>query len=195
MRTFSISRLNKAPGTFKSFPAVGFVLVELVLVVLIIGLVLGLVVINIEGILQRTRMDRDVDRFVHTLRLAVEQAVFRSQTVIVDVEVMDGYYVVYPEPGKDQREDEVEPLVPEQQLKWSYIDNIEYADGKHQYSGRFQLKATPQGWEDAVLLTLTDEFEQMRYVRCDRITSQVASSRYPLEIPQVRKDVSMNRSI
>ena len=178
-------------------PAVAaFVLVELALAVLIIALVVGLLCLNIEGILHTSRMDRDVSRFVNTLRLTVEQAIFTRSNYIVDINVMDGYYVVYPEPtDKDADFDEVEAYIPERQLLWSYLYDVAFGDGRRQYSGNLKLKATPKGWERTVLMTLHDQFDQLRYVRCDRVTAQVHKSRFPLEIPPVRKRLTLRDAL
>ncbi len=167
-------------------------LVELVVVALILALLIGFVSVNAVGVFQRVRLDSDLASFHQTLRLACEQAVFSGKSYVVDIEVTDGYYTVYTESDKKQRDEEVDILIDEQQLEWCYIDEVEFRGGAHQYSGRVTLKATPKGWEDTLLFVFTDEFDQLRFLRCDRFTSQVTLSSQPLEMPKIYKDVSMS---
>jgi type II secretory pathway pseudopilin PulG len=173
----------------------GFVLMELIVVVLIMAVLIGFVSVNTVGVFNRVRLEGDLDTFRQTLRLACEQAVFSGKTYIVDIEVTDGYYTVYAEAPKEGPNEEVEILIDEQQLKWCYIDEIEFRNGAHQYSGGVKLKATPKGWDDTLLFVLTDEFDQWRYLRCDRLTAQVTVSRQLLEMPKVFRDVSMSSPI
>lgn len=170
----------------------GFVLVELVVVTLIMALLIGFISLNAVGVFDRVRFDDDLATFHQTLRLASEHAVFSGKTYIVDIEITDGYYTVYAAADKKSPDKETEILIDEQQLKWCYIDEVEFRSGAHQYSGRVKLKATPKGWDDTLLFTLTDEFDQLRFLRCDRLTPQVTTSRQPLDMPKVYKDLSMS---
>jgi len=170
----------------------GFTLVELVGVTLILVILIGFISINAMGVFDRVRLDDDLATFHQTLRLACEQAIFSGKTYIVDIEVTDGYYTVYADADKKSQDNETEILIDEQQLKWCYIDEVEFRSGSHQYSGRVKLKATPQGWDDTLLFVITDEFDQLRFLRCDRLTPQVTISRQPLDMPKIVKDVSMS---
>ena len=172
----------------------GFVLVELVVVAVIMALLIGFISINTVGVYNRVRLDNDLAIFDQTLRLACEHAVFSGKTYIVDIEITDGYYTVYSETPADSQDQE-EILIDEQQLKWCYIDEVEFRNGAHQYSGRVKLKATPKGWDDTLLFVLTDEFDQVRYLRCDRLTARATVSRQPLDMPKIYRDVSMSSPI
>ena len=171
---------------------VGSTLVEMVLAILIVALLIGFISVNVEGILRGSRMDRDISQFVNALRRTAEQAILTRESYIVLIEVTDGYYQIYREPSKKELKEEIELLFPEQQLLWSYIYELQDGKGEKQYSGDFRLKASPSGWSDSVLFTLTDEFDQWRYVRCDHLTGQVHISRSPLALPEVRENVSMS---
>lgn len=173
----------------------GFVLVELVTVAVIMALLIGFISVNTVGVYNRVRLDSDLAIFNQTLRLACEHAIFSGKTYIVDIEITDGYYTVYSETTTESQGQETEILIDEQQLKWCYIDEVEFRNGAHQYSGRVKLKATPKGWGDTLLFILTDEFDQMRFLRCDRLTARATVSRQPLDMPKIYRDVSMSSPI
>ena len=170
----------------------GHTLIEAVLAVAIMALIVGIAAVSLVAMVDRSRLDKDVGKFARTLRTAAEQAVFRNENIEVVIEVLEGYYTVYQDGKKneaDQEEDE--PLIDRQVLEEFYIEDIEFEDGSHQYSGEIVLKATPQGWKGSVLINLISVDDKMRFVRCDRMTTGVIDSRQMLELPESQSHVSM----
>ena len=186
IRSYTAKRLMRRRQTG------GFVLMEVVLVFLIVALIIGIVSVDVVGVLRKLRLDKDISDFAQTLQQVVDQAVFSGVTYVVAIEVTDGYYTVYEDQGEERRGDE-EPFIPEDQLKWCYIEDVEYEDGSHQYSGDLELVATPQGWERSVLLSLLDDRnERQRFLRCERLTRNIQVAGYPLVLPEALEDVSMS---
>lgn len=171
----------------------GLVLLELIVISLILLLLISLVSVSVIGAIRRVRLDEDIAQFARTLRLASDQAVFSKKNFTVVIEVMDGYYTVYGE--KEKKNDRPPRLIDTQRLKWSYIESVEFEDGTHQYAGKINLMATPQGWNHSILFNLIDDRnEQRRFIRCDRFTSRTTVSRQPLEMWQPRKSVTWRPS-
>lgn len=168
----------------------GHTLIEALLVVGLLSLALGVVTLNVFGMLGRAAFDEDVAQFARVLRTAAEEAVFRGTTLAVVIDVTDGYYTVYEATTNDVYDEQSEPLIAQAGLDQCYIDDIEYADGGHQFSGQVVLHATPQGWENSWLFTLIDLREQLRWVRCDRLTTRVTVRSEPLELPEALDEVS-----
>ena len=161
------------------------------LVLAMLSLILGLVALNLFGIIGRSVFDEDAGRFARTLRLTCEQAMRRRKQLAVVIDVTDGYYTVYEANTKDRYTDEMEPLIEQQGLDECYIDSVEFADGSQQFSGELILHATAQGWQESWLFTLIDLNEQLRWLRCDRWTMRVMVDNQPLVLPEALREVSM----
>lgn len=159
----------------------------------LVGLLLGLVGTTYYGTIGRVHLDADVGQYARTLRTAAEQAILTGKTYEVFIEIYDGYYTVMEAPEEEEAGAEpAEPLVERQSLDLSWIDEVEYEDGSRQYSQDMTLRATPRGWEQAVLFRIVDKDNRWRYVRCDRFTAHVAVSRHPLELLAAQDEVSMS---
>lgn len=168
----------------------GFVFIELVVVFAIIALMIGLVVTNTVDRVRRTRIDDDIFRFAHALRTAVAQAVLTNQEYVVVLDVTDGDYVIYQTDEKNKYDPDQEALVPPGRLEISYIEQVDFPDGTHQYSGELILIATGQGWKDSIVFNLIDDKdEQRRFLRCNRSTTIVTTARSPLELPEPREEL------
>lgn len=175
----------------------GFTFVEMVLVVTMITILFTLVGLGGMSLLRGERIKEDVGLFARTLRTAAEQAIFRQKTLVVVIEVTDGYYTVFEEnEDNDYRSEDIEPVIDRKSLDVCYIDLMEWEDGSQQFSGEAYLRATPQGWKSAVLFEFLDDRDAQRcYVRIDRLTPRVVFSRQPLELLQARSSVSMSNPI
>ena len=171
--------------------ASGQTLLEAVLVLALLALILGLVALNLFGMIGRSVFDEDVGRFARTLRLTCEQAMRRRQQLAVVIDVTDGYYTVYEANSQDRYTDELEPLIEQQGLDECYIDSVELSDGGQQFSGELILHATPQGWQESWLFSFIDLNEQLRWLRCDRRTMRVMVDNQPLVLPEALREVSM----
>ena len=169
----------------------GHTLVEAVFAVVVLAIIIGIVAVNLPGIVQSAKFDRDVGQFSRTLRLAAEQAIFRNERLAIVIDVYDGYYTVYEANEDDVYNEQVEPFIERQGLDFCYIDDIEFEDGSHQYSGELILYATPQGFAAPILMTLIDLEEQYRFLSCRRLTTHVQVSKQPLELPEAKAELSM----
>ena len=99
-------------------------------------------------------------------------------------EVIDKYQIDY---------SYLEPLMETQGLDRCYIEQIDFVNGTHQYSGELILFATGQGWGASVVFNLIDDRnERRRWVQCNRNTVRVIQSRQPLEMIEPRTEVSMS---
>ncbi|MBN1845477.1 MAG: hypothetical protein JW810_07320 [Sedimentisphaerales bacterium] len=161
------------------------------MVLVIMALLVTMLTVRMVDRLPRVRLDRDVQRFVHTLRATAEEAVRRSQTFAVVIDVYDGYYTVYEVDEKDQIDQNVEPFIEQQALDECWIDEMEFEDGSHQYSGQVILRATAEGWSGSLLFRLIDREDRQRYVRCDRFTTRVIADRHPLELLEAKSQIAM----
>ena len=178
----------------------GLVLIEIVLVFLIISLMLGIAVPNVIKVVRKTRLDADAARFARTLRTTAELAVLYGRELDVVIDVIDGYYTIYDKDREEESNDEtindgyeyIEPVIERQGLDYCYIEQIDFPDGSHQYSGELILHATAEGWGTSIVFNLIDDRNQRkRYVRCDRQTVRVKESRQPLNMLEAKKEVSM----
>jgi type II secretory pathway pseudopilin PulG len=170
----------------------GTALLETVIVFAIIALLIGLAVLDVVGIIRRSRLDEDVSQFARTMRLAAEHAVFSGKKIAVVIQVTDGDYDVYEENSEGKYDEQSESITQGGRLDLSYIDEIEFEDGTRQYSGEIILHATPKGWGGSVLFSLLDDRnERQRYVQCQRFTTKVIVSNQPLTLPEAREEVSM----
>jgi len=208
---------NRTISCPRSHRAVGLVLIELVVVFVIIGLLLSLVAIDPVARIQQARSSEDVFRLAHTLRMAAENAVMQGKKFAVVIDITDGYYEVYKldiddsfydEQDDREESDELdeldesdeldeldeldEPFVKPGYLKDNYIEQIDFEDGSYQLSGEFVLYATAQGWDQSVVFRLiNDQTEQQRFLRCDRYTTNVKSSRKPIELLEPLEKLTM----
>ena len=173
----------------------GFTFLEAIVVVALLALMVTLAAVNLFGAYERARLDRDVARFARTLRLVTEQAVFRGRELAVAIEVTDGYYTIYETDGQGQFDPDAEPLIDRQSLDYCYIDDMEFADGSHQYSGEVVLYATPQGWSGSVIFNLIGLNEQRLFLTCRSSTTQVIVDNKPLEMPRPQQTVSIGSPI
>jgi len=144
--------------------------------------------------IRRARLDEDVARFARTLRLTAQEAIVRGQELIVQIDITDGYYTVYETDKKVALEDR-EPLISGGSLDRYFIEKIEFEDGKLQFSGDLILRATPEGWSQSVAFNLKEgvygAVPRKHFMRCDRLTARVVSSKEPLELLGSRTRVSM----
>ena len=180
----------------------GYVLIELIVVFLIIGLLLSFALPNAFDRIRQTRLEDDVSQFARTLRTVTEQAILRGKELAVVIDVTDGYYTVYESQREDMDENELDeseedmPIIDRQGLDLCYIEQIDFEDGSHQYSGDLIMYATAQGWKASVVFNLIDDRdERRRFVRCDRLTARVVVSRQPLEMIEPQAEVSMNSTL
>ena len=179
----------------------GLVLIEIVLVFLIISLLLGIAVPNAIKVIRKTRLDEDAARFARTLRTTAELAVLYGHELDVVIDVTDGYYTIYDKNRKEEQSENetindgyeyIEPVIERQGLDYCYIEQIDFPDGSHQYSGELILHATAEGWGTSIVFNLIDDRNQRkRYVRCDRQTVRVKESRQPLSMLEAKKEISM----
>ena len=190
----------EAGGTKKRRSPYGLVLVEIVLVFLIISLMLGIAVPYAIKVVRKTRLDEDVARFARTLRKTAELAVLYGRELDVVIDVTDGYYTIYDQSHEEQPNDEtindgyeyIKPVIEQQGLDHCYIEQVDFLDGSHQYSGELILHATAKGWGTSIVFNLIDDRNQRkRYVRCDRQAVRVKESRQPLSMLEPKKEVSM----
>ena len=191
---------HKVRITRKRRGSYGLVLVEIVLVFLIISLMLGIAVPYAIKVVRKTRLDADAARFARTLRKTAELAVLYGRELDVVVDITDGYYTIYDQSREEESNDEtindgyeyIEPVIEQQGLDHCYIEQIDFPDGSHQYSGELILHATAEGWGTSIVFNLIDDRNQRkRYVRCDRQTVRVKESRQPLSMLEPKKEVSM----
>ena len=180
----------------------GYVLIELVIVFFIIGLLLSFVLPNAFDRIRQGRLEEDVSQFARTLRTVTEQAILRGKELAVVIDVTDGYYTVYESQREDKDKNEQEQsedaitIIDRQGLDLCYIEQIDYKDGSHQYSGDLIMYATAQGWKASVVFNLIDDRdERRRFVRCDRLTARVVVSRKPLEMIEPQAEVSMTSTL
>jgi len=170
----------------------GLVIVELMLVITILALLLSIVAVSPIERIRRARVDEDVFSFAHTLRTTIEHSVMQRRYFAVVVDVYSGYYTVYETAADEEIDYDQEPVIARAGLDICYILQIDHQDGTHQYSGELILRATPQGWKRSVVFHLIDDRdERMRYLRCNRDTTSVATSRQLMELPEPRKNVSL----
>ena len=191
---------HEAGVTKKRRDSYGLVLVEIVLVFLIISLMLGIAVPYSIKVVRKTRLDADVARFARTLRKTAELAILYGRELDVVIDITDGYYTIHDRSREEESNDEtindgyeyIEPVIEQQGLDHCYIEQIDFLDGSHQYSGELILHATAKGWGTSVVFNLIDDRNQRkRYVRCDRQTVKVKESRQPLNMLEPKKEVSM----
>jgi len=180
---------GRAPG-FRAYT-----LMEILLVVAIIACIVGLVMPNFMGRLSRDVFVEDVNKFVSTLRLTANEAMFRGQSLVVILDVTTGYYTVYEKRADNIYNEDVEPLIERQGLDFSYIQIAEYGDGSQQFSGEMELLATPEGWSDSWLFEIIDLQDRLKWVRTDRMTTRVVQSDQPLEIMAALPEVSITSSL
>ena len=169
----------------------GSTLLEALFVVAILALMISLVVVDFTGMIRRSRLDEDVARFSRTMRLTAEQAVLRGRDLAVVVEITDGYYTVYEANEENRYGGELEPVIAQQSLDRCYIDQTDFEDGTHQYSGELILRATPEGWATSIVLNLRGIYDRQRFVRYDRATTRVIVARQPLYLPEPQEQVYM----
>ena len=169
----------------------GFTFLETIVVVALLALMVTIAAVNLFGTYERARLGRDVARFARTLRLATEQAIFRGRDLAVAIEVTDGYYTIYEIDDQGHFDPDAEPLIARQSLDYCYIDDMEFADGSHQYSGEVVLYATPQGWSGSVIFNLIGLNEQRLFLTCRSATTQVIVANQPLEMPKPQQSVSI----
>ncbi|MBN1435763.1 MAG: prepilin-type N-terminal cleavage/methylation domain-containing protein [Sedimentisphaerales bacterium] len=182
-------------GVFAGRRNGGYTLLEALLVLGIVSIVLALVLPNLFGRLRSNLFMEDSGRFVNTLRIASQEAVYRGKSIAVVIDISDGYYTVYEATMNDVYGEDVEPLIDRQSLEASYIEELEFADGSRSFSGVVILYADPQGWRDNWMFTLIDLEERRRWVRCDLMTTRVVSDNQPLEIPRSYSELSMSSAI
>lgn len=171
--------------------ALGYTLLETVVVLVVVVLLISIVSVTYFGNLMQRRLDADVAAFARTLRLAAEHAVLRGESFAVVIGVYDGEYVVYPAKPDNFYTDSDDPLVEPQRLNRCWIDEIEFEDGSTQYSGQVILQATPQGWGGALIFHLLDKDDRARYLRCDKYTTNVVVDRQPLYLLEPQTKVSI----
>jgi len=169
----------------------GFTYVEIVVVIAIILLLAFLFSVNLIDRIPDAKLDRDVSQFVNTLRGAVQEAILRQENLVVVIEVHDGYYSVYPESDPGEYDEDTEPLFEREQLRRCWIDEMEFEDGSHQYSGKITFWATPHGWSGSVLFNLLDKDDRERFVRIDRYTTRVIMDEKPLELLEAKNTITM----
>ncbi len=170
----------------------GYVLVELAVVFTIIALLIGVVVVPTIAPIRRSKINDDIAKFSQTLRLVAEEAVIQNRRFTVLIDVTDGYYNVYEEKAKTDYDMYDEPVIPQGSLDISYIEQAIFQDGELTQSGDMKLKATPAGWQQSVVFDLIDDRkEQTNFIRCDQGTTRVIVSRNKLELPPVKKDLSL----
>jgi len=169
----------------------GHTLVEVLCAIALLALFTSLIIVNVMGSIEQSRVDEDVGDFARTLRRATEQAVFRNRHYVILIEVIDGYYTIYEADSEGVISDDAEPLLEPGVLDRVYIDEIEHEDGSHQYGSELLLYATPEGWKSSVLMVLLDPEERVRFLRCDRLTSRVVTSRQPLVMLPALSDVAI----
>ncbi|MCF7956822.1 MAG: hypothetical protein K9M57_00090 [Phycisphaerae bacterium] len=178
--------------TFRQCSPSGYVLVELAVVITLMALLVGIVVVPSVGPIRRARVHDDISKFCQTLRLVAEEAVLQNRRFTIVIDVTNGYYNVYEEKAKTDYDMYDEPVLGQGSLDISYIEQAVFQDGKHTLSGNMELKATPNGWQQSVLLDLIDDrMEQPHYIRFDQGTTRVMVSRQKLELPAVKKDLSL----
>ena len=174
---------------------IGYTLMEALLVLGIMSIVLALVLPNLFGMLRGYLFKEDAGRFVNTLRMASQEAVYRGKSIAIVIDIADGFYTVYEATANDVYGDDVMPLIDRQSLEACYIEELEFADGSRSFSGVVILYADPQGWRDNWMFTLIDLDERRRWVRCDLSTARVVSESQPLEVPSSYSEVSMSSAI
>ena len=144
------------------------------------------------GMIQRTQLDDDVGCFARSMRTAAEQAAITGRTLAVVIEVTDGFYTVYEANSDNDYGEDANMILERQSLDRCYIDEIDFEDGTHQYSGELILQVTSQGWTAGVVLNLIDLHEHRRYVRFERQRPRVTVAHEMLYLPEPRSEVSMN---
>ena len=195
-RTGRTDRINHAAVTGRHIgPRAGYTLIETLFAVVILVILVSIVAVNLPGVIRKSRFDRDVAQFSQTLRIAAEQAIFRNQRLAIVIDVYDGYYTVYPANEQDRYTDELEPLIDRQGLDHCYIDDIEFEDGSHQYSGELIMYATPTGFGATVLMTLVDLDQQYLFLSCNRLTTQAVVAPQPPDVPLPQTELSLSTPI
>ena len=204
MRTSTkpISSKKKRIGTEATCPVLcrfgrrGHTFLEAMIAVAIVALVMGIVSVNLFGMMERSRLNKDVGDFARTLRLTAEQAITRGQKLAVVIDVIDGYYSVYEANEENIYDaDEIEPLIERQSLDYCYIDDIEFQDGSRQYSGELILYADRQGWTATTIFSLLGLKEQLRFIVCEQVTPRVRVSNQVPDLLLGQEDVSMTTPI
>jgi len=190
------SRKNKliypteaAPGKIRG--GAGYTLLESVVILAVLALLTSIVSVSVFGSYMHRRLDADVAAFARTLRLAAEHAVLQGETFAVVIEVYDGKYSVYPANPENDYFDNDETLLEPQRLERCWIDEIEFEDGSPQYSGEVVIQATPQGWAGSILVHLLDKDDRARYLRLDKLTTNVVVDRNELSLLEPQKNVYM----
>jgi len=169
----------------------GFTFVETIVVAAVILILVAVFSLRLIDRVHDAKLDRDVAQFVNTLRGAVQEAILRQENLAVVIQVHDGYYTVYPETVPGEYDEESEPLFQREQLRRCWIDDMEFEDGSHQYSGKIAFWATPQGWSGSLLFNLLDKEDRERFVRIDRYTTRVIMDEKPLELVEAKSTITM----
>ena len=174
----------------------GLVLVELMAVFFIITCLLLFVVPNVLDRIQQSRLNQDASQFGHTLRTAAEYAILRGRELVVVIDITDGYYTIYEKQNGVFDRDDSEPVIPQQSLRYCYIEKVDFEDGTHQYSDEIILHATARGWDESVVFNLIDNSDQLqRFVRCDRFTAHVIVKNQLLELLEPQREISMTTAL
>lgn len=169
----------------------GFTFVETIVVAAVILILVALFSLRLIDRVDDAKLDRDVEQFVNTLRGAVQEAILRQENLAVVIEVHDGYYTVYPETIPGEYDEESLPLFQREQLRRCWIDEMEFEDGSHQYSGKITFWATPRGWSGSLLFNLLDKNDRERFVRVDRYTTRVIMDEKPLDLLEAKNTITM----
>ena len=165
----------------------------MVVIFAILALILGFVMADVIHIIDRTKYDQDVAQFAQTLQYAAEQAAVRGTEMALALEIYEGHYTIWQANPKDEYDPEVdEPVISRRTLRESYLEEITYEDGSHQYSGDLIFRCTPRGWPSSVVFTIIDLDKRYHYVLLERFTNRVTVSPRPLEIPEPRTELSID---
>jgi hypothetical protein len=169
----------------------GLVLLEIIVVFAIIAMLIGIVVMDPVLRTRRASIDRDVSLFANTLQSTVEYAMFTGSECIVVIDIYGGYYSVY-ETADEEGYYDLSPLMEPGSLDICWIQQVGFEDGTNQYSGELIVHADSQGWKRSLVFDLIDDRNELqRFVRCDHNTSNVLSSKQPLELPEPQEEVGL----
>jgi prepilin-type N-terminal cleavage/methylation domain-containing protein len=193
--TFEINRSVEVPVKDNQKYRRGFTMVELSVVIIIFMIIIFMVGPRVITVNRKMVMQQDLNKFVHTLSMMVDESILRGKSYVIVIDIADGYYTVYFDKEYELYED-AESVLPEGKLNEWYIENIAFDDHAKDLDGIIKLRATSTGWVNGVTITFADFLnEKLRYLQCERLTNRVGIVNHPVDLIAPQKSVSMTESL
>lgn len=173
----------------------GFTLVEMLVIIVIFGLMVGIASVTLTGNADRVKFEKESSKFIHVLKLALNASVETSQPYAVVLDFEEGSYFMLPytHADKDRTLEEEEVIAEGFFSENFWLDYILYDDGidSRDLTGEFAVKmlwirARRSGWNNAAKIGVFDKNGNEYSILLSRMSGEIKLIKGDAYLPQPR---------